>query len=111
MVVKYLITIKTLTIKKTKKESTKIRNIFCKVSSPFFLRRFLIYNYTYHLKLLYVQSFDSGDRQMIYTIIVSLLIEKPFYLLRPQSFSFQIVTEFIDTFVKFSNFMSRRWGL
>ena len=29
------------------------------------------------------------------------------YLLRPQSFSFQIVSEFIDTFVKFSNFMSR----
>ena len=44
---------------------------------------------------------------MIYTIIISLLIEKLFYLLRPQSFSFQIVSEFIDTFVKFSNFMSR----
>ena len=42
---------------------------------------------------------------MIYTIIISLLIEKPFYLLRPQSFSFQIVSEFIDTFVKFSNFV------
>ena len=27
---------------------------------------------------------------MIYTIIISLLIEKPFYLLRPQSVSFQI---------------------
>ena len=47
---------------------------------------------------------------MIYTIIISLLIEKPFYLLRPQSFSFQIVSEFIDTFVKFSNFMSQGWG-
>ena len=35
---------------------------------------------------------------------ISLLIEKPFYLLRPQSFSFQIVSEFIDIFVKFSNF-------
>ena len=45
-----------------------------------------------------------------YTIIISLLIEKPFYLLRPQSFSFQIVSEFIDTFVKFSNFMSQGWG-
>ena len=45
---------------------------------------------------------------MIYTLIISLLIEKPFYLLRPQSFSFQIVSEFIDIFVKFSNFMS--WG-
>ena len=31
-----------------------------------------------------------------------------FYLLRPQSFSFQIV--FIDTFVKFSDFMSRGDG-
>ena len=38
---------------------------------------------------------------MIYTVIISLLIEKPFYLLRPQSFSFQIVSEFTDTFVKF----------
>ena len=47
---------------------------------------------------------------MIYTIIISLLIEKPFYLLRQQSFSFQIVSEFIDTFVKFSNFMFRGWG-
>ena len=44
---------------------------------------------------------------MIYTLIISLLIEKPFYLLSPQSFSFQIVSEFIDIFVKFSNFMSR----
>ena len=48
---------------------------------------------------------------MIYTIIISLHIEKQFYLLRPQSFSFQIVSEFTDTFVKFSNFMSRGWGL
>ena len=39
---------------------------------------------------------------MIYTLIISLLIEKPFYLLSPQSFSFQIVSEFIDIFVKFS---------
>ena len=46
---------------------------------------------------------------MIYTIIISLLIEKPFYLLRPQSFSFQILSEFLDTFVKFSNFMSEGW--
>ena len=45
---------------------------------------------------------------MIYTLIISLLIEKPFYLLRLQSFSFQIVSEFIEIFVKFSNFMS--WG-
>ena len=44
---------------------------------------------------------------MIYTLIISILTEKPFYLLRPQSFSFQIVSEFIDTFVKFSKFMSR----
>ena len=48
---------------------------------------------------------------MIYTLIISLLIEKPSYLLSPQSFSFQIVSEFIDTFVKFSNFMSRGVGL
>ena len=34
---------------------------------------------------------------MIYTITISLLIEKLFYLLRPQSFSFQIASEFIDT--------------
>ena len=44
---------------------------------------------------------------MIYTLIISLLIENPFYMLRPQSFSFQIVSQFIDIFVKFSNFMSR----
>ena len=44
---------------------------------------------------------------MIYTLIISLPIKKPFYLLRPQSSSFQIVSEFIDTFVKFSSFMSR----
>ena len=31
-----IITMKTLTIKKAKKESTKIRIFFCKVSSPFF---------------------------------------------------------------------------
>ena len=42
---------------------------------------------------------------MIYTVIVSLLIEKPFYLLSPQSVSFQIVSEFIDIFVKLSNFI------
>ena len=42
---------------------------------------------------------------MIYTVIVSLLIENPFYLLSPQSFSFQIVSEFIDIFVKLSNFI------
>ena len=40
---------------------------------------------------------------MIYILIISLLIEKPFYLLRPQSFSFQIVSE-----MKCCNFMS--WG-
>ena len=44
---------------------------------------------------------------MTYALIISLLIGKRFYLLRPQSFSFQIVSEFIDIFVKFSNFMSR----
>ena len=39
---------------------------------------------------------------MRHTLIISLLIEKPLYLLRLQSFSFQIVSEFIDIFVKFS---------
>ena len=34
-----------------------------------------------------------------------LLTEKPFYLLRSQSFSFEIVSEFINTFVKFSNYV------
>ena len=53
---------------------------------------------------------DSDDRQMIYAIIISLLIEKLFYLLRPQSFSFQVVLEIIDTFTKFFNFMSQGWG-
>ena len=47
---------------------------------------------------------------MIYTLIISLLIGKPFYLLRLQSFSFQIVSEFIDIFVKFFNCMSQGWG-
>ena len=47
---------------------------------------------------------------MIYTLIISLLIEKPFYLLSPQIFSFQIVSEFIDIYVKFSNFMSWGWA-
>ena len=42
----------------------------------------------------------------MYILIISLLIEKPFYLLSPQSFSFQIVSEFIDMFVKFSDLMS-----
>ena len=40
---------------------------------------------------------------MIYILIISLFIKKPFYLLRRQSFSFEIVSEF-------SNFMSRGWG-
>ena len=44
---------------------------------------------------------------MRYTLIISFLIEKPFYLLRSQSFSFQIVSEFTDIFVKFSNFCPR----
>ena len=47
---------------------------------------------------------------MIYTLVIRLLSEKPFYLLRPQSFSFQIVSEVIDIFVKFSNFISRGWA-
>ena len=39
-----------------------------------------------------------------------LLFCENVYLLRPQSFSFQIVSQFIDTFVKFSNCMSQGWG-
>ena len=39
---------------------------------------------------------------MKYTLKISPLIEKPFHLLRPQSFSFQMV---LDIFVKFSNFV------
>ena len=38
---------------------------------------------------------------MIYTLIISILNQKPFYFLRPQSLSFEIVSEFIDTFMKF----------
>ena len=38
------------------------------------------------------------------------VIEKSFYLLSPQSFSFQIVSEFIDIFVKFSNFLFLYFG-
>ena len=48
---------------------------------------------------------------MIHTLIIGLLIEKPFYLLRPQSFLLQIVSEFINTSVKFSYFMSQGVGL
>ena len=33
---------------------------------------------------------------MIHILIINLLIEKPFYLLRRQSFSFQIVSEFCN---------------
>ena len=40
---------------------------------------------------------------MIHILIINLLIKKPFYLLRRQSFSFQIVPEV-------SIFMSRRWA-
>ena len=44
---------------------------------------------------------------MVYISIISLLTEKPFYLLRPQSFSFQLVS---NTSVKFPNFMSCGWS-
>ena len=76
MVVEYLITIKTLTTKKTK-ESTKIRNnFFVKFRAPF-SQKIINIQYTYHLKLLYVQQFDSGTID-IDTIIISLLIENHF---------------------------------
>ena len=41
---------------------------------------------------------------MIHILTISFLIEKPFYLLKRQSFSFQIVPEY-------SIYMSRGWGL
>ena len=47
---------------------------------------------------------------MTYTSIISLPIDKRFYLLISQSISFQIVSESVDIFVKFSNFMSQGWG-
>ena len=104
MVVEYLITIKTLNYKKLRRNQQKFEIFFAKFQA-LFLRRLLMYNYIYHVKLLFVQYFDSGDHQMIYTIIISLIIEKLFSLLRSQSFPFQIVSEFTDTFVKFSNVM------
>ena len=45
-------------------------------------------------KALYAHSFESGDRQMMHILIISLLIEKLLYLLRRQSCLFQIVSEF-----------------
>ena len=36
---------------------------------------------------------------MIYTRAISLLTEKLFHLLRPQSFSFQLVSVFVDTII------------
>ena len=50
---------------------------------------------------------ESGDCQMIYTMTISLLIEKLFYLLRPHSFSFQSVRVYTDTFIDTS---SQWWG-
>ena len=41
---------------------------------------------------------ESDDRQMIY-LIVRILIEKPFYLLRRQSFSFQIMSETLYKYI------------
>ena len=44
MIVEYLITIKTLTTKKPKKESTKLRNIFVKLQATFSQKIILIYS-------------------------------------------------------------------
>ena len=111
MVVEYLITIKALTIKKKlRRNRQKFEIFFVKFQVPFSQKIINIHLYVSY-KASYVQSrLDSGDRQMIHTLIISLLIEKPSYLFRPQSFSFQIVSEVIDTFVKFSDSMSRGWG-
>ena len=75
MVVGYLITIKILPIKKLRRNRQKFEIFFVKFQAPF-LGRLLIYDYTYHVKLMHVQGFDSGDRHMIYTTITSLLIKK-----------------------------------
>ena len=107
MVVEYLITIKTLNYKKIKKDKHS-KYLFVKFRAP--LSQKIINIQLYISCKAFIRSIDSGDHQMIYTIIISLLIEKLFYLLRPQNFSFQIGSEFIDTFVKFSNFMSQGWG-
>ena len=53
-------------------------------SSPFFSEIIDIHFNVY--KALYAHSFESGDRQMIYILIISLLTENPFYLLRQHSF-------------------------
>ena len=47
---------------------------------------------------------------MIYTLIRSLLIEKPFYLLRPKLFISNSVRVYRYICEIFSNFMSREWG-
>ena len=63
------------------KESTKIQNIFCKVSSCFFSEDY--FNTQLNIScIIFIRQF---------TITVSLFIEKPFHLFRTQTFSFQIV--------------------
>ena len=98
MVVEYLITTKTLTTKKLRRNQQKVKIFFVKFQAPFSQK---IIDIQLSISCMYsfymFNSFESGDCQMIYTITISLLTEteKPFYLLRPQSFSFQIVSEFI----------------
>ena len=86
-----------------KKESIKIRNIFWIVSSPFSSKTINIHLYISY-KALYAHSLRLVSAKWY---IISLLTEKPFHLLRPESFSIQIMS---NTFVKFSNFMSQTWS-
>ena len=74
---------------------------YISVHIRFDLERYLLNIYISY-KALYAHSSQSGDRRVVYILIISYLIEKPFYLFTPQSFSFQILS---NTFVKFSNFM------
>ena len=105
MFVEYLITIKNL-----EGIDKNAKYFFVKFQAPFSQEIFNIHLYISYISFHTFNSLTLPDRQTIYTLIISLLIEKPFCLLRPQSFSFQIVSEFIDILVKFSNFMSQGWS-
>ena len=65
MVVEYLITIKTLTKKKLRRNRQKFEIFFVKFQAPFPQKIIDIQLYI-SFKALYVQQFDSGDREMIY---------------------------------------------
>ena len=97
--------------KKLRRNRKKFEIFFVKFKPPFSQK---IINIQLYISCMWsFHTFNSltlvTDKWYILKII-SLLIEKKFHLLRPQSFSFQIVSEFTDTFVKLSNFMSQGWG-